>query len=180
MLLAEPSHFAKRVFKLSLVLTFVSAFVVIFIGYSLTCINKDIKELNAFLNSTDNLQSNFEQSLKLYTEGTEEAIDHVHTLRPDSEIEYIQFISDMEHAAEEIGIQLKLKSIEIAEEETSNKGNTLDYQLEFFWGKTELVSFLGALEELTYYTKIYEFDFVNLSSDTAGENISIKIRLYVK
>jgi len=65
MLLTEPSNPAKRVFKLSLVLTFVSAFIVLFIGYSLSGMHHDIKELNAFLSATDNLQSNFEQSLQL-------------------------------------------------------------------------------------------------------------------
>lgn len=180
MLLTEPSNLAKRVFKLSLVLTFVSAFIVLFIGYSLSGMRHDIKELNAFLSATDNLQSNFEQSLKLYTEGTEEAIAHTHSLRPASEIEYIQFISDIENTAEALGVTLDLKSIEIDDKESATKGSTLDYQLEFFGSKTNLTDFLKELEDLSYYVKIYELNFTELSSETAGENIQIKIRLYVK
>ncbi len=181
----QPSEFAKRAFKLSLILIFISTFIVVFIGNALTSINKDIKELSSFITATSDLQSNFEQSLQLYTEGTEEAIEHTHALRPESESEYIDFISRVEDTAEDLDLDLSLKSIEIGEPEPDNKGATLDYQLSFYEDRDDINEFLEIMEGLPYYIKIYTIDYTDLDyldedDDKLSHNIKIKIRLYVK
>ncbi|MFA6528252.1 MAG: hypothetical protein WCT46_01800 [Candidatus Gracilibacteria bacterium] len=184
MIQAQPNNVTKRVFKVTSVLMFISAFVVIIIGYSLTGTNTDIKKLNEFLSETENLQSNFEQSLQLYTEGAEESMNFVASLRPENDIQYIQFISEVESLAEELAIDIDLESVE-AEIEPSSKGNTLAYEINFYGNRDDLTDFLSGLEQMQYFIKIYEISYTNTEllteEDTVGTpNVSIKIKLYVK
>ncbi|EKD64182.1 MAG: hypothetical protein ACD_51C00053G0007 [uncultured bacterium] len=185
MVQAQPYNFTKRVFKITSVLTFISVFVVVVIGYSIGNMNNEVKKLKAFLEETTNLQPNFEQSLQLYTESTEESMEFVNSLRPDNETEYIQFIADVESIAESLALDVDLQSIEEEAKEPTNKGNTLEYEMNFYGNKNDLIDFLSELEGMMYMIKIYEIQFEDTATITDAEevkmpNITIKIKLYVK
>ncbi len=185
MIPSEISNRTKRIFKMSAILILISSFIVIIIGYSSSKINYDIKTLNAFLEGTENLQSNFEQSLKLYTESTQTSIEHADSLRPVEESEYINFISEVENIGTTLNLDLNLRSTELGEPENSTKGNTLDYELTFYGDETDITTFLEELENLPYYIKVYSIEYYDLNY-TENENlklspnIEINIRLYVK
>ncbi len=163
----------------------ISAVATVAIGYSLSKIHYDIKLLNAFLSATENVESNFEKSLQLYTEGTEEAISHIHSLRPDDESKYIDFISQIEDTGTGLDLDLSLRSIELSEKEASTKGNTLDYQLSLYGDENSVIDFIQELENMPYYLKIYSIEYSDLDyleddNSKLTPNIKITIRLYVK
>ncbi|KKT02835.1 MAG: hypothetical protein UV80_C0002G0302 [Candidatus Peregrinibacteria bacterium GW2011_GWF2_43_17] len=170
---------------MSAVLILISSFIVIIMGYSSSKINHDIKFLNVFLEKTENLQSNFEESLKLYTESTQVSIEHANSIRPAEESEYINFISEVENIGITLNSDLNLRSTELEESENSTKGNTLDYELTFYGDETDITTFLEELERLSYYIKVYSIEYYDLNY-TENENlkllpnIEINIRLYVK
>ncbi len=183
----QRTNFTKRILSLTFVLILISAFVVIFMGTSSANLNKEIKQLNAFVGSARNLQSNFEQSLQMYTESTQEIISYLSSLRPDSEEDFINFISAIETIEQRLGFSLNLKSLNHVSETLSVESpeKTLDYSISFYGNLKDLNEILTELQQLPYYIRIDQINFVDLEFLTKKEekqdgNISLVIKLYIK
>lgn len=178
----------KRTLSLSFILTLISAFTVIFIGTALIHVNSEVKRLNAFLTNAKDIQPNFERSLQLYTESTQKIIDYMLSLRPDSEEDFIGFISDIERLEQKLDLNINLQSLDDLKgtDETSTANTaTLDYQVSFYGNLTDLNNFLSELETLPYYIKVDQIDFIDLAFITEKEekqngNISLTIKLYIR
>lgn len=171
----------KRTLSLSFILTLISTFTVIFIGTALIHVNNEVKQLNAFLTNTKDIQPNFERSLQLYTESTQEIIDYLLSLRPDSEEDFIDFISDIESLEQKLNLTLNLQSNEASVAGTA----TLDYSISFYGNLTDLKDLLSELETLPYYIKIDKINFIDLAFITEKEekqngNISLIIKLFIR
>jgi hypothetical protein len=170
----------QRIFRLCFVFLMISSFVILFIGTSVRSVHTDIKALNSFLEAASEVQPNFENSLQLYTENTEQAIAFVHELRPDDELDYIQFISELEAIAQELGLSLELESFE----DPNNTGDTLNYNISFYSSRNDLTEFLYRLEQLPYYLRIDQVRYQTLSSLQGSQdptpNATVTIQLYVK
>jgi len=159
-----------------------ASFVVAVIGYSTSMVRAEVKTLNAFLIAAEDVQPNFEESLRLYTENTELAIGFVHSLRPSSKAEYIEFISAVESIGQSLNLSLDLESLSDA---SNVAGETLDYKVDFFGGEKDLDEFLKALEALPYYIRIDKISFRTIEFALSGHdadlpNISLNLKLYVK
>lgn len=148
----------------------------IVIGYALNGIHDDIKETQHFLDLAKDVKPNFERSLTLYTEGAEDAILNVKTLRPDSETEYIKFISSVEEIGDELSLDLELESLGKTAEK-SGFGNTLNYKIRFYGGQNEMLKFLTELEALPYYLRVDTLHFETLE---LVKNIDLTVSLYVQ
>lgn len=177
----------KRILMICAVLMFISAFVVVVFGKTVSDLNRQIKDLSEFLVEAEEAQPNFEKSLTIYTESTKEIISYVSLLRPDEEVDYITFISEVEDIGRALSLNLDLESIDPNEEdgETDMTGsNTLDYEVSFYGSMTNLIDFLRELESLNYFIKVDEIGYRSLDSliedDNALPNINLKIKLYVK
>lgn len=151
------------------------------LGNSLKTLNLDLEILEKFLENAEMVKPNFEESLNLYTQGTEASIAYVDTLRPDTESEYIQFISSIEAIGQNLSLQLGLESLD----PEKGKIETLGYRVRFFGGQVDLISFLEALEALPYYIRVDSVEYESLemlsrSSQDIPTNIVLTIQLYVK
>ncbi len=176
------SNLLQKIFNLCLVLLCFFFVANIALGASLKILAKDIRELEIFLASAETVKPNFEESLNLYTEGTEQAIEYVDTLRPDTESEYIEFISSVEAVAQNLALNIDLESLD--PEKPDGLGSTLRYRIDFFGGQNELMRFLTELEQLPYYIRVDELRYESFEALQAGEdsapNILLTIELYVK
>lgn len=173
-------NITKRILSVSTIFILISTFVVIFIGYSLSAINQGIKRTNAFLAGAQDIQPNFEKSLQLYTESTQEIIDYLISLRPDSDGDYLKFISDIEETSEKLGLDLRLES---TQDIKLTDSKTLRYDLNFFGTNNDLMAFMEKLEQLPYFIRINQVDFKNpqlLTDEDINGNINLKISLYIK
>jgi len=101
------------ILKTSTLLVFLGAFGLIVLGSSLVNINEDTKRLSLFLSSAQNIQTDFEKSLSMYTENTAQDVNYIHSLRPETELEYIEFISAIEDLAQDLGLSASLDSVEL-------------------------------------------------------------------
>lgn len=156
----------------------------IVIGYSSNQIHGEIKKIEHFLELAEGIKPNFEESLNLYTAGAEEAIQYVQTLRPDSDTEYIQFISSVEAIGDELALNLNLESID-GDDKATQLGNVIHYRIQFYGGNDDLNRFLEALEALPYFVRVDELHYDSLeladdSSDTFTPNVELMITLYVQ
>ena len=174
----------KRIIGICSILILISTFIVILVGTSLKNINRDIKSLGAFLSNSENIQANFEKSLILYTESTEETIKYLLKLRPNSEEKYINFISEIESIGEKLAIKLNLKSFEPILDKKAQKEKALHYQIMFFGKQSDLNDFLVEMEKLPYFIKVEEINYTNPENIDAESfkdgNITLKIKLYIK
>ncbi len=182
MQIPAPSNTLQKIFNVCLVLMAFFFLANIVLGTSLKTITRDIRELEIFLSSAEMVRPNFEESLNLYTEGTAQAIEYVDTLRPDSETEYIEFISSVEAVAQNLSLNIDLESLE--EEKPDGLGAALRYRVEFFGGQNDLMSFLKELEALPYYIRVDELRYESFEALQVGEdsapNVILTIELYVK
>lgn len=178
---AAPSNKLQKIFNICLVLMIFFFCMNMILGGSLKTLTRDIAVLTQFLSNAELVKPNFEQSLNLYTKGTEESIAYVDTLRPDTESEYIQFISSIEAIGQKLSLNFDLESLGVAKE----KDETLDYRIRFFGGQVELLSFLEELEALPYYIRVDGVQYESLARlsrtnvDTPT-NLALTIKLYVK
>jgi len=101
----------KRILSVSFILILISTFVIVFMGYSLKSIHRDIRHLDKFLINSKDIQTNFEQSLMIYTERTQKITNYLFSLRPDSEEKYIKFISDVEDLGQKLNLDLNMQFI---------------------------------------------------------------------
>lgn len=171
----------KRILSVTFVLIFISAFVVGFMGGAVDRANADIKKINQFLLDAEGTQPNFEKSLEVYTEETKEIIEHVLELRPESKEEYVNFIAEIESIGQVLSLDLDLQSYE---DKNGEPQKTLNYNVSFYGGLENLVTFLSKLEAMHYYTRIAEIDYKDpkfLEEEQEKlPNINVKIQLYIK
>lgn len=181
----KPSNFLEKILEISILLMFVSTFIVFVIGSSIRSISKEVKFLNGFILSSQDIQPNFERSLQLYTANTKEAISYVHSLRPATELDYIEFISLVEDIGQQLFLNINLQLIEDSGVATADRSKTLNYEISFFGSRGDMIDFLSELEALPYYIRVDEVKFQSLTSlftseERAFPNVNLTIQLYVK
>jgi len=166
---------------ITLSLIIVSTTVVVAIGESTKGMYRDIKQLNLFLENSEEIQPDFERSLEVYTEETKQTKDFLSKLRPNTEEELVVAISSIEEVGKKLFLNISLKSIKTETEEEDSIG----YQVSFYGTKTDLQNFLKELEKLLLYIRVEEINFkeVKFLDDkelVEEENTHIKIKLYTK
>lgn len=168
----------RRVFKLAMVFTLIGTLTLVIMGHATLKIHEDVKGLRAFLELASDIQPNFEQSLMLYTESTAKIIEFLLELRPDTEVEYITAIAEIESISEALSLNIDLESIPAEE----SKASILRYELEFFGTKDQLIAFLKELERLPYFIAVHTLEFKEWSSDTEKRfpNIRLTLDLHVQ
>lgn len=174
----------KRLLKLSAVLIFLGTFVIIVFGYFIKRDNAEIKTIEKFVESASDLQTNFERSLQLYVEETQEITKFLLAIRPSGEAEYIKFISEIERIGKNLSLDLNLQYLK-AKTPVVGDPKTLDYQIALYGNQSDLIKFLAALEALPYYIRIENLSFTNPGLITEKEtldkgNVNIAISLYIK
>lgn len=170
----------QRILNFSLILIFLSTFIVLVIGSSTKNMRQEVLSLNAFLEGTDMLQENFERSLSMYTDEPRKIIDFVLNLRPKTDMEYINFISEVEDIGEELGLTLDLQSVNDSENQSTE--STLGYHVKFYGSQTDLIAFGDAIEHMPYYIRLDSIDYksLDLLEENAPPNVNLKIYLYVR
>ena len=168
----------KKILYVCFVIILLCSSVIIFTGFSIRELNNDVKRLENFLEDAEGLQEKFGDNLLVYTQIIETAHDHLLSLRPSTEQEYIEFISKIEELGEKLFIQLDLRS----GEPTSN---TLNYIVSFEANLAKTKSFIEEINKMPYYVQIDSFDFtspvVYTETRRAREgNVNISITLYIK
>lgn len=186
MIQAQISNGLKRILLTTLVLIFISTTTVIVIGESIKNLDREIEQLNIFLENAEEIQPNFETSLEVYTKETKQIISFLYELRPETEEEIVDAISKIEDAGKKLSLNIDLKHMEIKsmEDETTEKG-ALRYSISFYGTMTDLQNFIRELEKLMLFIKIEEINFKDtkfLDGDELKEkeNINMKIVLYIK
>lgn len=180
-----PSNI-KKILSVTFILTVISAFIVIFIGTALRYTHQDIKQLNLFITSAKNIQSNFEESLQIYTERTQAIMNYLFSLRPDDESDFVSFIAEIERIEQESGLEVNLQSLNQATpDEDEDEIETLNYNLNFYGNMGDLKNFLLELEKLPYYIRVDQINFIDLNYITDKEkkqngNISLIIKVYIR
>ncbi|PIR55500.1 hypothetical protein COU74_00565 [Candidatus Peregrinibacteria bacterium CG10_big_fil_rev_8_21_14_0_10_36_19] len=148
-------------------------------GFSLIGVRHDIASLTKFLDKADGIQANFERSLQVYTESTQEIVDYLLSLRPVSEEGYINFIASTEEVAQRLGLDLELNSIVL-----DSKSKSLAYKLSFYGSFGDLDRVLREFESLPYFIRIYSIDFEDLkfskNDENQSKNVNLIIQVYVK
>lgn len=175
-----------RVLKISVILIFISAFTVIAFGIAANNTNEDIKKINKYLHNAQNIQSNFEQSLIMYTETTKDIIGFLLSVRPQNEDSYIKFISQIEEIADKLSLDIELKSEQeqVKKEKETLKEKSINYNLSFLGSFDNLSSFLAELDDLPYYIKITNMNFrdprfIDMEEENV-KNININLKLFIK
>lgn len=167
------------VLRLCATLSFVSMIVTIALALSVHNIRHENNHLASFITKSATLQPDFEQSLVMYTENTEAAMDFVDTLRPDNEAEYINFIGEVESLGRDLGLNVSLESLEATKE-------VISFSASFYGSKNKVIEFISGLENLPYYIRIEKLSFLDLSlspatkDDTPTSNVQLSFLLYVK
>ncbi len=169
----------QRILNFSLILIFLSTFVVLVIGTATRDIRMEVQTLNDFVEQTDTLQENFERSLSMYTDEPRRIIDFVLELRPAAEAEYIAFIG----AVEEIGIAQDLNlDLQSIDSEDSSLESVLGYEVKFYGDKTDLIEFISELEHMPYYIRVDSINYksLDLVEEDTPPNVNLIIHLYVR
>lgn len=179
----KSNNHITKVFNVCVILMGFFFAAAVILGISNKKMEMDIEVFEIYLDKAANVKPNFEESLSLYTQGTQEEIDYVQTLRPDSEEKYIDFISSLEGIGQEMGLEVSLESLD--SDKPDNLGSTLRYELGFFGSESELLIFLEKLEALPYYIRVEGLQFesldtLNPSKLSLNENIRITLSLYVR
>lgn len=170
--------------RICAVLLLISAAMVGIMGYSAIAIHREVETTRIFLDKAQGIQPNFESSLQRYTENLEDAIHMIHSIRPSTELEYIQVISRIEDMAQDLGLDASLKTINPTKA-VQGKSKTLTYEIEFFAGREQLIAFIKGLENLPYYFRITGLEYKDISASEDAEdyekpNINLTLQLYVK
>jgi len=165
-----------------MILMLISTCVVLAIGTALGSLNNEIKNLEHYMEIAEDIKPNFEESLSLYTETTKGAIEYIHSIRPEGEIEYIEFISSIEEIGQNLFLDLSLQSIEGSVD--TDVSPSIEYEVDFYGSSNDLTNFLEELEELDYYVHVVAVDYTRiaytLETQDLSPNISINLKLYVK
>lgn len=174
------SNNIAKTLKVTSMLTVISTVVIILIGISIITIDQDIKKLQSFIKNADNIQENFETSLKLYTESTKDTIDFLLELRPSTEEDFIKFISNLENIGDKLNLDLKINTVADEKEK-----NILTYEINFFTSVESFQKFLQEIERLSYFIRITNYSYTSLKriieQDLGDEeNFSITLKLHTK
>lgn len=165
----------NRLNRLMLTLIFIGTIVILVLGISLRRINEDIVALKNFLDSSRNIQANFEQSLTIYTDQTKYITDYLLQLRPSQEEHYIKFISGLENIAAKINIEIDVKS------QASETEKIINYQISFLGKKSDLFHFIQQLEQLPNYIKVQKISYSEIDPQAkTAPNVQLLIALQVK
>lgn len=174
----------KQIFILSTVFIVITTFSIIFIGYASSVTNKEIKKLKIFHSKTENIQLNFEKSLELYTEKTEDTIQFLLNLKPDSEQEVVKFISEIENIGQNLKLDLTLNSVETPAIKGAKAESAIDYNISFKGSLLDSLSFIKQIESLPYFIKILRVNYSDTkyweADQLEEDNIEIQIKLYIK
>lgn len=167
-----------RILNVCFVLTMISTLAIWVLSYSLNQVQQENKKITSFVNSAGELSSNFEQSLQMYTENTQEAIAFIDTIRPNNENEYIAFITELETLGQDLNLDVDVETL-------SSTKDVLQFSVDFYGSKRNLIDFLEAIEELTHYVRVDEFSLTELPTEittarNASPNIKLTLSLYVK
>lgn len=173
-----PNNWFNKTLQLSALLIFLSAFITTALGYSVHNIHHENVHLKKFLSMASTVQSDFEQSLIMYTQNTQEAIEFVNTLRPDTEAEFIDFIGTLENLGQIQNLDLNLRTLDGTKE-------TLEFAVDFYGSKKKMVDFIQGIESLPYYIRIKNIHYKDLAyvsnaSESLEPNIQLTLALYVK
>lgn len=178
---AESQSLLTKSLRMNLILIFISCFTVIFLGYSISSTHKENKKIELFIESAKDAKGNFENSLRIYTASTETDINYIHTIRPQGELEIIEFISEIEDIAQKLDLNIELSSLS----QNANESN-LGYQIEFLGNQNQIQSLLKEIEALPYYIDVTNIVYRDLKSieeesrDEIRPNITLQLYLYVK
>jgi len=182
----QISSSLKRILLITLVLIFISTATVVIIGESIKNLGREIEQLNIYLEDAEEIQPNFERSLEVYTKETKQIIDFLSELRPDTEEEIVDAISQIENVGKGLSLNIDLKHLESKsmEDETTERG-ALSYSISFYGTMADLQNFVRELEKLMLFIKIEEINFEDTKFLDGGElkeskNINMKIVLYIK
>ncbi len=176
----------ESIFRVSSVLVFLGCFSIFLIGYSVATLHAENVMSQNFVDSASNLQVNFEKSLSIYTENTQESMDYLDQLRPEDENGYIEFISRVESLGQEQGLQLVLQTLDGEILKPDDTGSHyIDYKIQFYGREAQIPTFLTALEELPYFTRVMDihymsFELYDATQNSDTPNVVITVRLYVK
>lgn len=193
----ESPGVLKRILMLSLVLTVIGTVATFAMGMTSVTTNNDIKSNEYFISVAKDVQPNFEDSLVLYTGGTQKIIDFLLSLRPANEEGYITFLTALEELGNKLSLHLDIKSISsVSESEkkaAKEPSKTLEYGISFYGSLKNLKSLLKGFAELPYYVKIAEIRYSDPNGGTNGDgengdagnghklqNTYVRIKLYVK
>lgn len=163
----------------TLILSFLAMFITVALSISLHGIHHENNHLSTFIAKSSTLQSDFEQSLKIYTENIESTMKFVDTLRPDTDNEYINFIGVVESLGHNMGLNVELES-------QDSTAETLSFSASFYGSKNKLIEFISGLESLPYYIRIETLSYRDLSilatsdKEDSTSNIQLTFLLYVK
>lgn len=175
----------KRILSVTFILILISAIVVFILGNTTKRISKENKESNAFLSTSDNVRQNFEDSLKMYTGSTQKELNKLVALRPTTQEQFIQYLSQVENIGPKLGLKLNMQSIaQDVSTKVDPKKKTLDYKVTFNGTQRDLESFLSELEALPYYIAVSDVKFktpeLALSGKEPIENVLVVLKLYIK
>lgn len=180
--------FAKRILATSTILVVLATVAALSMGYSSLSINREIKEHEYFISVAKEVQPNFEDSLSLYTGDTQEIIEFLLSLRPDSEEDYITFITTLEGLGDDLSLDLDVSSVEASKslsQANTEASGVLEYDVSFYGSFKNLQSFVESLDELPYYVKVSNIKYSDPNGSVDDKNrqlpnVTVKIKLYIK
>lgn len=187
----ETGTLAKRIIHLCLIFVILGFFGTSIIGMSSLSIKTDISENKSFIKVAEEMRPNFEDSLLLYTGNTQKVIDFLLKLRPQTEEEFITFITTLESLGKELSLNLDIRTIDDKDQptdKTKSKNDSITYNINFYGDIKDMQSFVTALDKIPYYVKISNIKYQNLSLKDGAQdkklneltNISIEIQLFIK
>jgi Tfp pilus assembly protein PilO len=183
----DSTPITKKIVTVSLILSLVAVVGTVSMGKGALKTNQDIKTDEYYVSIAKDVQPNFEDSLSLYTGDTQKVIDYLLDVRPDNEEDYITFLAKLEELGSDLSLKLDISSHEadrLQPGAVPEPSTSLDYEISFYGSFRDLESFLVELENLPYYIKISEINFVDLNGDGDDKkkvpNLNIKIKLYIK
>ena len=176
----EKKPLLERIEKVTLMLTIVSTISVLIIGTALNRVRSEIKQLEYFLSTSENIEENYVKSLFAYTGESQKTINYVLDLRPENQQEIIEFIDAIEELGGVQDLDMNLESSGGAIYE-KKKIDTLEYRISFYGGTNELKNFLYEVEKLPYFIKVEDFSYTTplLIKEDSRENISIGLQIYI-
>lgn len=180
---------SKRIIHVCLLLVVLCFLSISTIGVSSLSIKNDIMQGESFIKVAEEMRPNFEDSLTLYTGNTQKIIDFLLKLRPQTEEEFITFITTLEKMGKDLSLKLDIKTLD--EQDTTAKKSqpaTITYNVSFYGSTRDLEAFVGEIDKIPYYINITKIRYQNLppqevTSDkktTELMNISIELKLFMK
>lgn len=167
------SPLIKRLLSVCLILIGISTTCVFAMGISGLSIKKEIEDYKYFVSVAKDARPNFENSLIFYTGETQKIIDYLLNLRPDTEEDYITFLTALEKLGKDLSLDLIIKSVEESEGAASMSGKsepsqTLGYDINFYGSIRDLRAVLKGIAALPYYVKIDDIRYENPSDGSGG------------